>query len=247
MAFPTVVYGSYGWEKKETSAQKQKLGTKMVFPDGREYRYAHNGGSAIAEGLAVASEALVAHHGSDGDLAVATTAAGSRTISVTVEGTAAAKDLYAEGYLWFNLAATSVHEFYKIEKHDAFDSSGAATVTLDEQSGLHQAVTNGTDTVGMMKSPYKDVIVATAAVAERPIGVTVNNFTAAYYGWIQTKGFAVAKIDGTPALNSPLSLSSNHAGQLLVVGADNTGGIARVHSLAGIDNEYAVVMLYNLD
>ena len=247
MAFPTVVYGSYGWEKKETSTQKQKLGTKMVFPDGREYRYAHNGGSAIAEGLAVASEALVAHHGSDGDLAVATTAAGSRTISVTVEGTAAAKDLYAEGYLWFNLAATSVHEFYKIEKHDAFDSSGAATVTLDEQSGLHQAVTNGTDTVGMMKSPYKDVIVATAAVAERPIGVTVNNFTAAYYGWIQTKGFAVAKIDGTPALNSPLSLSSNHAGQLLVVGADTTGGIARVHSLAGIDNEYAVVMLYNLD
>jgi hypothetical protein len=247
MAFSSVVQGSYGWEKKETAGQKAKLGTRMVFPDGREFRYAHNGGSAVAEGLVVAAEALVAHHGSDGDLAVATTAAGSRTISVTVEGTAAAANLYAEGYLWFNLATTSVHELYKIQEHDAFDSSGAATVTLDEQAGLHQAVTNGTDTVGMMKSPYKDIIVATAAVAERPIGVTVNNFTADYYGWIQTRGIAVAKVDGTPALNSPLGLSSNHAGQLLVAGADTTGSVARVHSLAGIDNEYAIVVLYNLD
>jgi len=247
MAFPVVIAGSYGWEKQETAAQKHQLGTRMQFPDGREYRYTANGGSAIAEGLLVAAEALVAHHGSDGDLAVATTAAGSTTISVTVEGTAAAKDLYKEGYLWFNLAATSVHEFYKIKKHDAFGTSGAATVTLDEQAGLHQAVTNGTDTVGMMKSPYKDAIVATAAIAERPIGVTVNNFTADYYGWIQTKGISVAKIDGTPALNSPLGPSSNHAGQLLVIGADTTGPVARVHSLAGIDNEFAVVMLYNLD
>jgi len=247
MAFPTVVQGSYGWEKKETAAQKAKLGTRMVFPDGREYRYAHNGGSAIAEGLVVAAEALVAHHGSSGNLAVATTAAGSRTVSVTVGGTAAAKDLYAEGYLWFNLAGTSVHEFYKIEKHDAFGSSGAATVTLDEQSGLHQAVTSGTDTVGMMKSPYKDVIVHPAAVAGRPVGVTVNNFTAAYYGWIQTRGISVLKIDGTPALGSPLGISSTHAGQGLAAGADTTGSVARVHSLAGVNDEFAVVVLYNLD
>ena len=247
MAFPNYISGTYGDEKAETSTQKRALGTRMTFPDGREFRYTHNGGTAIGEGLLCAAEALVTNHGSDGDLAVATTAAGSQTISVTVEGTAAAKDLYAEGYMWFNLAGTSVHEFYKIKKHDAFSSSGAATVTLDEESGLHQAVTNGTDTVGLMKSPYDNIIVATAALIERPVGITVNNFTADYYGWVQTRGISVAKIDGTPALNAPLGPSSNHAGQLLVVGADTTGGIARVHSLAGIDNEYAPVMLYNLD
>lgn len=247
MAFPNYISGTYGDEKAETSAQKRPLGTRMTFPDGREFRYAHNGGSAIAEGLLCAAEALVAHHGSDGDLAVATTAAGSQTIDVTVEGTAAAKDLYKEGYLWFNAAGTSVHEFYKIKEHDAFSSSGSATVTLDEESGLHQAVTNGTDTAGLMKNPYKDIIVHPAAVAGRPIGVTVNNFTADYYGWIQTKGVAAVKIDGTPALGSPLGASSNHAGQLLVVGADTTGGVARIHSLAGVDNEYAPVILYNLD
>lgn len=249
MAFPNYISGTYGDEKAETSTQKRALGTRMAFADGREFRYTHNGGTAIGEGLLCAAEALVAHHGSDGDLAVATTAAGSQTISVTVEGTAAAKDLYKEGYLWFNAAGTSVHEFYKIKGHDAFGSSGAATVTLDEESGLHQAVTNGTDTVGMMKSPYDNVIVATAVLIERPVGVTVNNFTADYYGWVQTKGLSVAKIDAgaTAALNTPLGPSSDHAGQLRPVGADTTGGVARIVSLQGVDNEYAPVILYNLD
>ena len=247
MAFSNIINGTYGWEKQETSDQRHELGTRMVFRDGREYRYTHNGGVAIGEGLIAVSEALVTNHGSDGDLAVATTAAGSRTIDVTVEGTAAAKNLYKEGYLWFNLAATSVHELYKIKEHDAFDSSGAATVTIEDEAGLHQAVTNGTDTVGMMKNPYDNIIVATAAVAERPVGVTVNAFTANYYGWVQTRGISVIKIDGTPAIGSPIGTSSNHAGQGLVVGADTTGGVARVHSLAGIDNEYAVVVLQNLD
>ena len=249
MSFPNSIAGNYGWEKEETSSQKHPLGTLMTFPDGRKFRYTHNGGTAIGEGLLAASEALVAHHGSDGDLAVATTAAGSTTISVTLEGTAAAKDLYAEGYLWFNAAGTSVHEFYKIKSHPAIGSSSAGTITLDEESGLHQAVTNGTDTAGLMKSPYKAAIVATASLVESPIGVTVNNFTADYYGWLQTAGLSVAKIDAgsTAALNTPLSPSANHAGQLGPVGADTSGGVARIVSLAAVDNEYCPVFLYNME
>ena len=249
MSFPNTIVGKYGWEKDETSAQKHPLGTLMTFQDGRKFRYAHNGGTAIAEGLLAVSEALVAHHGSDGDLAVATTAAGSTTIDVTLEGTLAAANLYAEGYLWFNAAGTSVHEFYKIKSHPAIGSSSAGTITLDEESGLHQAVTNGTDTAGLMKNPYKDVIKSTAALVERPIGLTVNNFTADYYGWVQTAGLSVAKIDAgsTAALNTPLSPSANHVGQLGPVGADTTGGIARIVSLAAVDNEYCPVFLYNME
>ena len=40
MAFPSVVFLSYGNEKVETSEQKQKLGTKGVLPDGRVFYYA---------------------------------------------------------------------------------------------------------------------------------------------------------------------------------------------------------------
>ena len=43
MSFPNTVYGKPGWEKKETSDQRHKLGTRMSFADGRVYRYCKTG------------------------------------------------------------------------------------------------------------------------------------------------------------------------------------------------------------
>lgn len=245
MAFPSDVQGAYGYEKKETSAQKHALGTKMVFLDGREFRYAENGGTAIAEGLLTASEAPAGNH--DEDLAVASASAGATSITVTLGATAAAKDLYAEGYLFLNLASTTPHEFYKIKSHAAADGSATLEAKLHDNDYLHTAIVNGTDTAGLIKNPYKDIVVAPAAVAGRFVGVTVNNFTADYFGWIQTAGLAVAKIDGTPAVGTLVGASSNHAGQLLAVGADTTPAVARLHGKAGVDNEYHTVFLQNLN
>ena len=47
MAFPNQINLSYGQEKVETSAKKQKLGTKGVLPDGRVFFYAQNSSTAI--------------------------------------------------------------------------------------------------------------------------------------------------------------------------------------------------------
>ena len=115
MSFPTTVGGRYGFEKITTSEQRQVLGAEMAFPDGRKYRYVENGGTAIEEGMIVASEAPAGNH--DEDLAVTTAAAGSSSITVTLGATAAAKNLYAEGYLFFNLPTLSTagsRVFYKI-------------------------------------------------------------------------------------------------------------------------------------
>ena len=245
MAFPNTIVGKYGWEKKETSAQKLPLGTEMILRDGRRYRYTHNGGTAIGEGLVVASEAPAGNH--DEDLVIATGAsAGGTTLGVTLGGTAAAKDLYAEGYIFFNLPTTAPHEMYKIKSHPAIGSSGTGTITIDEEDGFITAVVAGTDTAGLIKNPYKDIVVAPAAVAGRFVGVTTRNFTADYYGWVQVSGLATAKIDGTPAVGTLVGASSNHAGQLLAIGADTTPALARLHGKAGVDNEFHTVMLMNL-
>ena len=249
MAFPNVIAGKYGWEKQQTSSQRHKLGTEMQFVDGRKFRYVEVGGSAITEGLLVASEAVAGNH--DEDLVITTSpSAGDTTISITLGGTAAAKNLYAEGYLFLNVpilgTSANPHEMYKIKSHAAVSSSGTGTFTIDEEDGFATAITAGTETAGLIKSPYKDVIVAPAAVAGRFVGVTTRSMTADYYGWIQTRGISVAKIDGTPALNAPLGPSSNHAGQFLAVGADTTPAIARMHGKAGVDNEYHTAMLMNL-
>jgi hypothetical protein len=245
MAFPKTISGSYGWEKQTTSAQRQVLGAEMVFADGRKYRYVENGGTAIGEGLIVASEAPAGNH--DEDLVVATSgSAGGTTIGVTLGGTAAAKNLYAEGYIFSNLASTTPHEMYKIKGHPLISSSGTGTITIDEPDGFQTAITAGTDTVGLIKSPYKDVVVAPAAVAGRFVGATTADLEADYFGWVQVSGLASIKIDGTPAVGTLVGASSNHAGQLLAVGADTTPALGRLHGKAGVDNEFHTVFLMNL-
>ena len=246
MSFNPVQGGRYGFEKITTSDQRQVLGAEMAFPDGRKYRYVANGGTAIAEGKVVASEAVEAQH--DEDLVITTSpAVGATTIGITLGSAAAAKDLYAEGYLFFNLASASLaHEMYKIKGHPLIASAGTGTFTIDEPDGFQTAITAGTDAAGLIKSPYKDIVVAPAAVAGRFVGVAPADLEADYYGWIQVAGLASACIDGTPAVGSLVGASSNHAGQLLAVAADTTAALGRLHGKAGVDNEFHTVMLMNL-
>jgi len=249
MSFPTTVAGKYGWEKVQTSTQKHKLGTEMVFMDGRKFRYVENGGSGISEGLLVASPAPAGNH--DEDLVITTSpSAGATTISITLGATEAAANLYAEGYLFFNvpILATSAnpHEMYAIKSHAYIASGGTGVFTIDEEDGFTTAVTAGTETAGLIVNPYKDVVVAPAAVAGRFVGVTCRSMTADYFGWVQVAGLATVAVDGTPAVGTVVGASSNHAGQFLVVGADTTPAVARMHGKAGVDNEYHTAFLMNL-
>ena len=199
MSFPSIQGGKYGFEKQTHDKKRATYGTTMALPDGRIFRYVENGGTAIGEGLLVASEAPVAHH--DDDLVVSTTGAvGGTTIGITLEGTLAAKDLYAEGYIRPNLAATTPHEMYKIKSHPAIAASASGTFAIE----------------------------------------------ANYFGWIQVTGLANVKMDGTAAMGQPVGASSNHAGQFLVVGADTTMSLGRMHGLTAVDNQFHSVMLANL-
>ena len=245
MSFGAIQSGRYGFEKQTHSSKRAVYGATMALPDGRVFRYVENGGTAIGEGLVVAAEAPAGNH--DDDLVVATSSTvGGFTIGITLGGTAAAKDLYAEGYIRPNLAATTPHEMYKIKGHAAIGSSGTGTFTIDEPDGFQTAITAGTDSVGLIKSPYKDVVVAPAAVAGRFVGVTCADLEADYFGWIQVSGIANVKMDGTPAIGTLVGASSNHAGQLLAVAADTTPALARVHGIAAVDNEFSSVFLMNL-
>ena len=247
MSFPTTIGGRYGFEKITTSDQRQVLGAETAFPDGRKYRYVENGGTAIEEGMIVASEAPAGNH--DEDLAVATTAAGASSITVTLGATAAAKNLYAEGYIFFNLPTLSTagsRVFYKIKSHPQADGSATLALTIDEPDNTVIAVTNGTETAGLIKNPYKDIVVAPAAVAGRFVGLSVCQIAANYYGWVQVAGMGVAAMDGTPAVGTLVGASSNHAGSLLAVGADTTPALARTHGKAAVNDEYHTVMLMNL-
>ena len=247
MSFGAIQSGRYGFEKQTTSSKKQVYGATMALPDGRVFRYVENGGTAIGDGLLVASPAPSGDH--DEDLTITTSpAVGDTTIGITFAGSTdgAVKNLYAEGYVFFNEDDTTPHEMYKIKSHPLGAASGTVVFTIDEPDGFQTAITAGTDKAGLIKSPYKDIVVAPAAVAGRFVGVTCADLEADYFGWVQVAGLASVKIDGAPAVGTLVGASSTHTGQLLAVAGDTTPALGRLHGKAGVDNEFHTVFLMNL-
>ena len=100
MSFPNRIYGDFGSEKVTNTTKKRALGTILELPDGREFKYALNGGSAISSGKLASSAAMIGNH--DMDLTTAAASVGDTSITVTLGATAATKDQYADGYIYTN-------------------------------------------------------------------------------------------------------------------------------------------------
>ena len=227
MSFPNEIYGKYGWEKMETSGQKHQLGTRMILPDGRVFRYAEIGAADIAGGAVVQAPAGVGAH--DQDLTVAAVSAGSTT--VTLSGTLTiTKDQYKDGYMHIN-SGTGAGEVYRIKSNTAVSSSNTV-LTLDEEDGLATALTAGAGNceVGLSYNPYSNVIISPTSVSNVAVGVAPTLLTQDYYGWVQTWG--------------PAAVLANAAGVLgehvRVGGASTAGGTEDLDRDGSNENEQAI-------
>ena len=49
MSFPNVIYGDNGFEKSVSTTKRNRFGTKLILPDGREFNYSL-AGEAITAG-----------------------------------------------------------------------------------------------------------------------------------------------------------------------------------------------------
>ena len=246
MAFPDYVTGMAGWEKQTSSTKGHPLGTKMVIRD-RTFRYVEAAAVEIGEGLLVSQQTAVTTQ--DDDLAIAATAAaGATSVSVTLGGSNnLEKNEYQDGYIFNNTAAGTAALMYRIKSHPYSAHSSNVTITLDEPDGLVNAWTAGTDVVGLIGSPWKDVVVAPTTVIGMTVGLTCNTIPASYYGWVQTAGPALALVDAaaTTAVGSALMAGTNHAGQMELLTYEDEAyrAVATLGSLAAVDNEYAFVQL----
>ena len=203
MAFPTTINLKYGDEKVETSAQKQKLGTRAVLPDGRVFYYAQNSSAAITTGGMLVDGLLTE---ADHDMDKAATEAhsvGDTTISLEItEASGASGDLvkneYADGYMMFN-DGPGEGEVYRIKSHPAHEASADATAifTIDEEDGIRTALTTSS-LAGLFKSPYNAIAIVdgdgTLTYRTGVLGVTTIPVTASYYCWIQTSGIATVAL-----------------------------------------------------
>ena len=236
MSFPQTIMGKWGWEQVVTTAKKHKLGTRMQIAD-TEYIYASSG-EAVLAGQLMESAAVEANE--NDDLAVATTAAGSTTVSVTFGG-AVTLDEYADGFLYVNAGGGAGAGFRYRIKGNAAGTSGV-TVTLDHEDGLITALTNGTDVVGCAKPLTSGVLQSNTTSVGACVGVTMNDISSGSYGWLQVRGQGVVLIQGTPGAGLGLMRSNGTAGAVEL--ADGSlQDIGTMGRTAGVNGEYHEVYL----
>ena len=238
MSFPQTIMGKWGWEKVTTSAQKQKLGTRMQIFD-REFVYVQ-AGEAITAGVLVDGMAGTAAH--QVDLAVSAASAGATTVTLSGSLTVTLNQ-YKDGWLIFNDVNEEGH-MYRVKSNTAVSSATGCVITLDEEDGLVTAITTSQQ-VGLYENPHKEVEIHDFNdIDSAPLGWACVDIADTYYGWICDKGFTTALIDGTPAIGAQLVVSQGVDGAIEVLDsdADDEGTVVAVMGpIAGVSGEYGLV------
>ena len=251
-AYSTGLYP--GQEKQFTTTQAHSLGTHGHSSDGREYVYAQAAGTALNPGHVIAAAATVANN--DLDLAIAAAAAvNDLSVSVTMGATASVIDFYAEGYLIVNDNGTPTNEgegfSYKLKRAGTggeahLANAGSATMVVNLQEPIQEAMTTANSQVGLVLNPWKDVVVVPTAVAGSPLGVAQANVSANNFCWLQTRGLSLVLTDGTIVLGEEVMSSDNLAG---AIEAQNYGATVELrtigisHGVIGADTEYSPIFL----
>ena len=192
------------------------VGTRMILPDGRVFRYAFANG-AIGAGKGVQSSIALANQ--DQDLVPAAAAVGDKSVTLTFgtsPNTDVTADQYANGYLFVNNVDGEGHT-YRIKgtgAHVAADVSASPEVVINLQDGdtIAEALTTSSK-VGLVANPYQDVIITPGgAQTARCVGYTAAEVADNSYFWAQTWGEAAVLANGTLVIFRPIRVSDGVAG-----------------------------------
>ena len=247
MSFPNRIYGDFGAEKVTNTTKKRSLGTILELPDGREFKYVLNGSGAITSGKLTSSAAMIGNH--DMDLTTAAASVGDTSITVTLGGTAATKDQYADGYIYTN-DGTGQGQIYRIASNPAADSSATLAVTLASNDPVNVAL-DSTTLSGLAVNPYSGIVVSPTSITNRTLGVTATDIAANAYGFVQTKGLASVLVSGTVVAGEPLRVAgATTAGAAMALDRDGSGEneqeIGVVHNVVAVSTDYCLAFL-NID
>lgn len=222
---------------RSTSATKNvEFGAVGVTSDGRVYRYAQAGATALDPGKLAVNADLVANHT---NIAVAEAAAvGAKRVKVTLGATAATADQYQEGYLTVN-DATGEGIQYKIASNPAIGSAQAGYIELDEP--IRVALTTSSE-VTLKPNTYAGIVISATDQADQPVGVPNVTIPASNYGWVQTHGECAVLADEAVTKGLALTIGTGVAGAVEALDAAGEFQIG-VASEALVDTEYRAAFL----
>ena len=251
MGIPSIIYGDYGDEKvtRSTKIGNLELGVTMMLPDGRLYRHAKSGGTALAVGQ-ILRQGMISDSAQDQAVVLdASAAIGAVSIDIVSGSSTVAVDYYADGYLYTSLDA-GLGSVYKIASHDATSTSAEVlTLTLADHDELKLAIKAASTEVGLRQNEFASCLLnpLDSKVFKGIIcGIAPVAVDASYYFWVQRKGSAVAKVAGTAVtVGEQVYASSSEAGSILLA---NTGGDAEVDTIGhsrtvGVAATYVLINL----
>lgn len=187
------------------------LGHTLILPDGREFKFALNDGTAEVAGNLYQSVAPVGNHS---NVACDTPrAVGATAISATLGATAAAVDIYTEGYVATTDAAGEGYA-YRIRRamssgaaHASAAASAVLTVNLQaDDSGVQVALTTASE-VTFSRNRWHQVLIHPSPPTGRLAGVSPGIAAANRFYWSQVRGLAAVLGDGTLLAGLPVMAS----------------------------------------
>ena len=197
----------YGGTATDTSLSTL-LGSRWDLSDGREVRLVLAGASNLATGKVMTAPVAVA-----GQLEMVVTAFTAYSnngnvpakVTVTNGSGAITANQYRGGFMMVN-SGTGAGQILKIASHPAISSLATGGVfTLEDAPNT---ALDATSTVSVYKNPCDSIILADHTALQQPVGVTFYPITAAYYGYVVSKGLTVVLNDGGWTAGSAVSTSN---------------------------------------
>lgn len=218
--------------------QVPELGVRAVTGDGREYRFASAGASALVIGTLQSAAAIQANY--TDVTAVAIAVGVLKTTLVVGTGTAVVANQFAGGYYTtYGTVANGGGQISRISSNTAVTASGTSIVlTLEDP----MAAITASATVTIVPPQYAGLVQTPGTVTGSPAGVDVSNLAGTYYGWVQVKGIANVLIAGTPAIGTGLGAPNAGTAGALQVQAATLGSIA-YNLKTGVNGQYGPVIL----
>lgn len=219
-----------------STTQQHSLGEKAYSPDGRVFRYAQAGGSALVAGNLLQSSASVANHKT---MTPSAAAVGDTTVTFTLGATAAAANLYANGLLIVDTTPGNGIS-YLIKGHPAASSGASLTVTLADP--IFVALTTSSR-VTLVANAYQNVIQMPTSATSTVAGVALTALASASFGWIQTGGNSSVLVQSTPAIGAAVMPSTTTAGAVTTATAGTpVVGNMSVLGVNGINNGCKLIL-----
>lgn len=220
--------------RTESSVQQHVLGSRAELLDGRIFRAAKNGASALTKGNLLQGPANVANHINQviGDAAVS----GALTVNIDLGATALTENQYADGFMVMNDAAGEGIA-YAVAGHPAAVLS-ATSVSVSLKEPINSALTADTSQYSL-HAIWRGVVQSPTTATNIIVGVADFAVTANYYFWTQTRGVA-------SVLQEASSASTVIRGG--VVGSDTTAGAVE-NTANGVTThmEIAQALVANVD